>query len=384
MGIPFDFHTASLVQGGKTKEEREEEARAPNGLHVNAPFTPSTPESRARRAAAGLPVVTAANGPLMPRPPPAALYGQGGSGPGLEGYRTRWGSNIGQSAQNAQAAVGASGDWRNQQNALANELRGNNPSVAEKQLRMGQDAAFAQQLAVAHGNRTNGALGMRNAQANMGQISAQTNAQAGVLRAQEDAQRRGELGNLLNNARNSELGLAGLSQQREMGYLDALTGAERTDAELTQRGAEARQQGHFQERQQELQLYGMQVGSAEARSAAWQQYAAAGLTAAGTIAVAASDRRVKKHIGDGSRDARAFLDAIKPKRFEYKGESTGRLGVVAQDLEKAPMGEGIVHDTPGGKMIDAGQGVGALLASVSEINTRLKALEAKKGGKRGT
>jgi len=51
------------------------------------------------------------------------------------------------------------------------------------------------------------------------------------------------------------------------------------------------------------------------------------------------------------------------------------VGVMAQDLEKTPMGASFVKDTPNGKQVDYGHGLAAILASQVNIHDRLRHLE---------
>ena len=51
------------------------------------------------------------------------------------------------------------------------------------------------------------------------------------------------------------------------------------------------------------------------------------------------------------------------------------VGVMAQDLEKSPMGASFVKDTPAGKQVDYGHGLAAILASQANIHDRLRTLE---------
>ena len=51
------------------------------------------------------------------------------------------------------------------------------------------------------------------------------------------------------------------------------------------------------------------------------------------------------------------------------------VGVMAQDLEKTPMGASFVKDTPRGKQVDYGHGLAAILASQANIHDRLRQLE---------
>lgn len=62
--------------------------------------------------------------------------------------------------------------------------------------------------------------------------------------------------------------------------------------------------------------------------------------------------------------------------FNYRegsGEdpSRRRYGIMAQDLERTPMGASLVEDTPRGKMIDTRQAAGTLLASVSDLQRQI-------------
>lgn len=88
-----------------------------------------------------------------------------------------------------------------------------------------------------------------------------------------------------------------------------------------------------------------------------------------------------------------FLDHIESKTFEYKnpdgqmGRTPGtHMGVIAQDVEKAPGGDVMVHDTPEGKTIDLASAVGMLMSAASDAHDRMSTLEelfkARKGEKK--
>ena len=103
--------------------------------------------------------------------------------------------------------------------------------------------------------------------------------------------------------------------------------------------------------------------------------------AVGTVIAgfAASDIRAKTNISSGAGEVEAFLDALNEYKYEYKdpeGDQAGMfVGVMAQDLEKTPMGASFVKDTPSGKMVDYGHGLAAILASQANIHDRLRHLE---------
>lgn len=71
--------------------------------------------------------------------------------------------------------------------------------------------------------------------------------------------------------------------------------------------------------------------------------------------------------------------------FNYKPEagedpSQRRYGVMAQDLERTPMGASIVRDTPDGKMVDTRMASGVTLAAVSDLQRQIDEM---KGVRRG-
>ena len=102
----------------------------------------------------------------------------------------------------------------------------------------------------------------------------------------------------------------------------------------------------------------------------------------GVAAYAAmSDEREKENISDSDGKASDFLNKLKGKLYEYKDESNGpgvHVGIMAQDLEKTPLGKAMVFEEDGAKKVDYGKGFGAVLAAMTEINDRLKELEGNK------
>lgn len=95
--------------------------------------------------------------------------------------------------------------------------------------------------------------------------------------------------------------------------------------------------------------------------------------AAAMPAAVASDERAKENVADGSDSVQAFLDSISPKDFNYKGDASRKTGVMAQDVESTPLGEPMVEEMQGLKTVQPD--IGMLLASLSQINERLKGLE---------
>lgn len=78
--------------------------------------------------------------------------------------------------------------------------------------------------------------------------------------------------------------------------------------------------------------------------------------------------------------------SIRPQTYEYKPEATAafglhpgqRYGVMAQDLEKTPLGKTMVVNTPMGKMIEPRAALGATLAALGRLGQRLDLLESEK------
>src|SRR5690606_7049721 len=99
-------------------------------------------------------------------------------------------------------------------------------------------------------------------------------------------------------------------------------------------------------------------------------------------AAAMSDRRVKKKIRREG-DVDKMLDRLKPYSYEYEDpdqplRGRGRhTGVMAQDLEKSEAGKEMVQDTPQGKMVNFGKGLGTMLAAITRVHERVRELEAK-------
>ncbi len=101
---------------------------------------------------------------------------------------------------------------------------------------------------------------------------------------------------------------------------------------------------------------------------------AGSLLAAG--ATAFSDENLKDDISDF--DASEFLDSITGSQYRYKNPKHGKgkqVGVMAQELEKTDAGKSMVQDTPQGKVVDYGKGLGVMMASMADLHRRLKGLE---------
>lgn len=97
-----------------------------------------------------------------------------------------------------------------------------------------------------------------------------------------------------------------------------------------------------------------------------------------------SDEKLKTDEGKSKNILTDFLDSLEPVHYRYKdpqkfGEGP-RYGVIAQDVEKTPVGQTFVRNTPEGKMLDQNVGFGVILASLANLNDRVRNFEGKKNG----
>jgi hypothetical protein len=101
--------------------------------------------------------------------------------------------------------------------------------------------------------------------------------------------------------------------------------------------------------------------------------------AAGGVASAfASDKSKKEGIEKADMDIQDFLDSITGYRYKYKNPfekftTPGtKVGIMAQDIENTLPGQAIVKETDEGKVIDTKEAVSPILASLGNINERLR------------
>ena len=76
-----------------------------------------------------------------------------------------------------------------------------------------------------------------------------------------------------------------------------------------------------------------------------------------TLPLFTSDERCKENIlADKGAALDEMVKKVQAKRYNYKGQDTPRLGVMAQDLEKTPLADTVQADpATGTKMVDTGQ-----------------------------
>lgn len=245
----------------------------------------------------------------------------------------------------ANTAEGNYGNMTAQGMQSINDLRalasGQN-SVSAEQLRQGQQQNLATQRAMAaSANPANAAMAARTAAMNMGRIGYGLSGQQAVAGLAERNQATQNLSNLINGMRGQDVTAALGSRQNAIGALDPRVNPQ---------------------------------------APSWLQKYGPAIQGAGQM-MAMSDRRVKTDIEDGEKTAAATLKNL-PKAFvySYKNEKHGkgkRLGVMAQDLEKAGLGHAVVN-TPEGKAVHGGHLATALAAMMPSIDKRISKLETKR------
>lgn len=127
-------------------------------------------------------------------------------------------------------------------------------------------------------------------------------------------------------------------------------------------------------------FYGQQSAQGLGLVAGLAQAGAMAGSGGGSAPVTASDVRVKTDVSEADMDVDAFLNEITGYKYNYKDPekhgSGRRLGVMAQDLEKSPMGETLVSEMEDGvKGIDDKKALHASLAGLARLNDRLKKVE---------
>jgi hypothetical protein len=271
-----------------------------------------------------------------------------------------------EAGQQRQTAAVQEGSALRQQ--LAATARGEGPSLAEAQMRQAQDRSLAQQLATAASARGGSPAALQRQLARQQATAGQQIAQdAGVARMQEAQAAQSQLGQML--------------AQEQAAADQAVNNYLRLGLSIDQ--AEAAAQQDLERLRTQARTGGQQIG-AQAQIAQQQQQGQliGGLISGGAaLAAAASDKNMKKNISAAKKDTASFLNALSAQKYNYKdeskpGTSPGKnYGIMAQDLEKSPMGKSLVIDTPDGKMVDVRRGFGAALAGMAELNRRTADIE---------
>lgn len=243
--------------------------------------------------------------------------------------------------QTNNAQIQSSYTTNNDEQAYIDEMKkrmmGQGSSAAELQMQAGQQEAFNQAQAMAASNRSvNPALAQRQAQTVNSDMQNKVNQQAGIMRAEEQAQATNQLGDFYNQLRNAKVGIAtnnSLASQQVAANRGQLT--------------------------RSLLSGGGQVGAAALMS----------------------DENEKENIEMGDKEIKSFLDAIKAYKYDYKDKKDGEgefVSPMAQDLEKSKVGKKMVKNTPDGKMVEFdGHSLGSMLAGMGYMNKKVENIESK-------
>ncbi len=274
-------------------------------------------------------------------------------------------------------------------------------SLAMAQMRQGMGQALAQQQALAAGARGgNAAMAGRNASLQMGRIGAGMAGQAalqGIQERQMAAQGLTGAGQAYGNIALQQRGqnLDAMNAQRHLAF-GGLNNIEQ------QRG------NRFNALMQQPTKGEMAF---QGTGQAVKQWKDIGTSAAQALG---SDIRMKEGIQPGNAQADAFMDSLRPYTFQYKPDAQARddarrqrieteigpariyprgaqtmdldigparvsqprrLGIMAQELERTPLGAQAVMQGPHGKMVDSGQLSMGLAAGIASLNERLREME---------
>ena len=171
-----------------------------------------------------------------------------------------------------------------------------------------------------------------------------------------------------------QLGAFGAQAGLEQGIQQGVLTGRGQDAQVGLGGAQTALQGFGGIEQARTNRYGHIMGAPTAAESVLG--AAQGV---GQMAAMASDRRLKKKVKRGDKEARDLLKALKATTWEYKDpDAHGEgefLGLMAQDLEKSKAGKRAVIDTPRGKMVHGARLATALAATLPGIDKRIRKLE---------
>lgn len=244
-------------------------------------------------------------------------------------------------ADQSQAGYGALGQEAQSSRDALRRIASGQESVSAEQLRQGLQQNIAGQRSLAQGGQPqNAAMAARNAAMNASRMGSGLAGQQAIAGLQERQNAQKALSDSIIGARGQDLQGALGSRQNAMG--------------------------------------GYSAGNAgQPDKTWWDQYGPA-LTGGVNGAVKIfSDRRLKKDIEVGDDEANAAVKGLRAFTYKYKNQkfgAGGQLGIMAQDLEKAGLGQAVL-ETPEGKAVDVGKLSGANTAMISALGRRLAKLE---------
>lgn len=246
-------------------------------------------------------------------------------------------------------------------------LSGQQPSLGQLQQQRGLESAIQAQTAMAaQGRGGNLAAAQRQAAtagAGMAQQGVNDAAMLRISEMQGAASGLGQLGSAQ----------AGMGLQQNLGNLGMMN-----DAYMNQAGLDVQYQLGQRELQEQERM------GRHNRIFNWVNL---GRQWAGDIAnsivggASMSDERSKRNVQDGGRQASEMFANAPPQMFEYRpgfGPNGMRLGVMAQDLARTPMGSSMLSTGPGGMaMVDNNSLAHATAAATADQERRLRAVEGR-------
>lgn len=335
-------------------------------------------------------------GPLLSGPKTASTSPLTGEQAGADALTTQFNAqnasaNAAPIAAPTQQAVtidrSQSGQTRAQQEqaiqALQQAAAGTTPSAAELQLKQQAANNNAQALnnaAALRGRSAGSSFQAANRQNALNQL--QTNADAASARAAEQANARAALTGALSGVQSQDQATA-----QAQAALTQSANANNLQSALTTTGQNITKQQNTAQDTLGAQGLGITaagdiVGANTANAQTQNSYEGGLLGGAGALGVAAlSDERSKEDIEDATAETRDAIEALKPYSFRYKDSENGegdRLGIMAQDMAKTPVGRDVVIKGKRLKL-DMANSMGLALAGLSDIQRRLKKVEARKG-----
>lgn len=278
---------------------------------------------------------------------------------------------------------------RNAQMGLMQQLQaqanGQGPSLAQMQLQRGQESAMANAMAMGASQRgANQAGALRNIGTQQAGIQQGLAADSAQLRMQEQMMAQQQLAGLTGQMRQQDIGASSAQTQfaQQSRQMNDQMVQFYTSQGMSLQDAQLKAQMELEKLRTQQNIEQMKIE--QERDAANKKLAgdvvggAMDMVGGGLGAISASDENLKTDIAPADSDLYEFLDTLEPHSYSYLDEKHGkgeRVSVMAQELEKSPLGEAFVFETDDGKMVDYGKGLGTMLAAQAALHRRLKKLE---------
>jgi len=130
---------------------------------------------------------------------------------------------------------------------------------------------------------------------------------------------------------------------------------------------------------QERLRFEREQAAASRSSALWGSILGGIATLGGAAISVISDERIKSDIDRGKTKNAAydFLDNLDVAQYNMPGANTPEMGVMAQSMEKSPLGQQAVTEVEGVKGVDVPQAFKSLIVAQKEMHDRIKRLEKK-------